>query len=146
MGKQPPKDVIDAARDAHVKYKIPASISIAQWALESGWGKSMPASSNNPFGIKEFGNGPKVIALTREVIRGKSVFKQQPFRKYANLEAAFEDHAKLFVADRRYAKALQTLPNVAKFVGLMGAVYATDPNYAKLIMSIINGSGLTKYD
>ncbi|WP_369693039.1 glucosaminidase domain-containing protein [Komagataeibacter diospyri] len=31
---------------------VPASITIAQWMLESGFGQHMPPHFNNPFGIK----------------------------------------------------------------------------------------------
>jgi flagellum-specific peptidoglycan hydrolase FlgJ len=39
MGTQPSAAAIAAARASHKKWGILASISLAQWALESAWGK-----------------------------------------------------------------------------------------------------------
>ena len=80
-----PPDVIAAAQASHAKWKIPASVTLAQWAWESGWGRHMPAGSNNPFGIKAVKGQPQVEASTREVVQGRSVTVSQPFRKFASL-------------------------------------------------------------
>ncbi len=47
--------------------------SIAQFALESGWGAHMPPGSNNPFGVKDFHNADAVWAMTTEVIGGRAI-------------------------------------------------------------------------
>lgn len=47
-----PPEVIAAAQAAPARWGAPASITMAQWALESGGGQHMPKGSNNPFGIK----------------------------------------------------------------------------------------------
>ena len=77
----PPPDIIAAAREAQRKWKIPASISLAQWALESGWGRHMPPGSNNPFGMKARPGDPFVTVRTREQDRDAMV-----------AEAAVDDH------------------------------------------------------
>jgi len=61
-----PPDIIAAAQSSQQKWGIPASVTIAQWALESGWGKYMPPDSNNPFGIKAVDQEPFVSASTQE--------------------------------------------------------------------------------
>jgi flagellum-specific peptidoglycan hydrolase FlgJ len=146
MGRQPTPDIIAAAQAASQITKIPASIALGQWALESGWGSSMPPGSNNPFGIKAVGNQPRVVSLTREVVRGKSIFVQQPFRKFDSLEDAFVAHNNLLATSKYYAAARKFLPQVPQFVAAMAKSYATDPNYAKALMAVINGSNLTRYD
>ena len=60
----PPPDVVAAARSAQAKWRVPASVSIAQYALESGWGKHIPPGSNNPFGIKALADQPHVTVAT----------------------------------------------------------------------------------
>ena len=45
-----PANIIAAAQAAQTQYRVPASVSVAQWAFESGWGAHAPG--NNPFGIK----------------------------------------------------------------------------------------------
>ncbi len=47
-----PPDVLEAARTSRQRWGIPASITLAQWIVESAWGAAMPPASNNPFGIK----------------------------------------------------------------------------------------------
>src|SRR3954451_14996587 len=49
---QVPPDVIQAAIVSHRRWNVPASVTLAQWVVESAWGASMPPGSNNPFGIK----------------------------------------------------------------------------------------------
>ena len=68
-----PADVADAAVASRNKWTVPASVTVAQWAVESAWGASMPPGSNNPFGIKAVGDQPAVESPTREVINGESI-------------------------------------------------------------------------
>ena len=56
-GRTPPDAVIRAAQASQTRWGIPASVTLAQWALESAWGSRMPPGSNNPFGIKAGGEG-----------------------------------------------------------------------------------------
>ena len=77
------------AIDDMAKYKIPASITLAQGILESGSGKSTLAlKSNNHFGIKchKDWNGKKV--------RHDDDRKRECFRKYNHPEESFDDHSK----------------------------------------------------
>jgi flagellum-specific peptidoglycan hydrolase FlgJ len=149
---QPTPAVVAAARASAAKWKIPASISLAQWALESSWGKSMPPGSKNPFGIKATGGQPSVTVPTREVIRGKSVIINAAFRKFASLEDAFEQHAKLLATGSAYAAFRAALPDIAKAADALGGGtparprYATDPLYGSKLRAIINGSNLKAYD
>ncbi|MDX2291417.1 MULTISPECIES: glucosaminidase domain-containing protein, partial [Streptomyces] len=78
-----PDDVIAAARDARRQWQVPASVSLAQWALESGHGAHMPLGSNNPFGIKARAGEPSVTSRTREVnAQGQEYYIEAPFRKF----------------------------------------------------------------
>ncbi len=141
---QPPADVIVAAQAAQIKWKIPASVSLAQWAVESGWGKKSPG--NNPFGIKHLAGYPDQQFLSHEVIAGKSIEANEVFAEFPSIAAAFDAHAMLLATRAVYAPALAALPDLYRFVALMAAHYATDPNYAHTIMSVIRGDALTRYD
>lgn len=143
-----PGAIIAAAKTAHAKYKIPASVSIAQWAVESGWGKHMPPGSNNPFGMKVRSgrNDPYVEVPTREVIKGKSVVIMAKFRKFASITDAFMAKGELLSTAPVYAKAFAKLPDREAFIGAFAPIYATDPNYAKTLRSIIASNKLTQYD
>lgn len=145
----PSSTIVAAARAAQEQFRIPASVSIAQFALESGWGAHMPPNSNNPFGMKcrAGRNDPSVVVHTREVDRyGHDYFVAAAFRKFASVADAFIEHARLLATAPVYAPAFAKLPDVAAFVSAMALHYATDPRYAALIMGVIHGSNLTQYD
>lgn len=134
-------------------YGKPASVSLAQWALESGYGKSMPAGSNNFFGMKARKNetGPVVVARTREVHtsgpkKGQEYFIDAAFRKFDSIEQAFLEHAKLIGEAKVYAPARAKLPDVDAFIDTLAPIYATDPKYASLLKSIIRSNDLRRYD
>ena len=139
---------IAAAQAAMAKWKVPASVSLAQFGLESGWGRKMPG--NNPFGIKHMPGYADQHFLTHEVVDGQRVTEQQTFAVFATLAQAFDVHARLIATHPVYAAAMVALDGtatgLAKFVTLMGAHYATAPDYAHQLMAIIQGDALTRYD
>lgn len=142
---QPTQLVIDAAKAAMKKWKIPASITIAQWALESGWGKHCSAPFNT-FGMKALPGQPSVTVPTREVYKGHSVIVQAAFRSFASDAEAFDAHAKLLATAGVYNHARSALPDAIKFGHALTGTYATDPKYGDLLQSIIHGSNLLQYD
>ena len=139
-------DVIKAAQASQQKWRIPASITIAQWALESGWGRHMPPGSNNPFGIKAGAGQPFVEVPTVEFIDGQRVVVQAKFRKFVSLAEAFDAHAQLLATSPHYAAARSFENDPAKFADALTGVYATDPNYGTLLNSIMSGHDLRQYD
>ena len=143
-----PAEVVAAAQAAHAKYfpKGPyASVTLAQWAIESAYGKAEPAGSDNPFGIKAVPGQAYVASRTREVLHGVSVYIEAKFAKYATLEDAFEAHAKLLATSPIYAEA-QRATTVETYVRAMAKHYATAPNYADAIIGLIQSANLTQYD
>jgi flagellum-specific peptidoglycan hydrolase FlgJ len=144
----PTPEVIGAAQNAERKWGVPASITIAQYGLESGWGVHMPAGSNNPFGIKASANQPSVLASTKEYVNGKPIPVNAYFRKFDSLSDAFEAHAELLQTSKYYARArMYEHPGEDdQFAGALTGVYATDPNYGSLLTSIIRSGNLTQYD
>lgn len=153
-GHQPTQDIVAAAQAAQKNWHVPAAISIAQYALESSWGTHMPEGSYNPFGIKAISNQPSVRALTREVINGKDVYIPQDFRKFGSIAEAFDAHAELLANGKAYAAARGYLHNlnlssdddVDGYANALTGHYATDPKYGALLIKIIKGSDLTRYD
>lgn len=144
-----PAELIEGAIAAQRTYGVPASVSLAQWALESGWGKSMPPNSNNPFGMKarKGETGPTVTVATKEQRADGSWYTiNAPFRKFASMAEAFEEHAKLVGTAPVYAPARAKLPDVDAYVKALGPIYATAKDYATIILSIINKHGLRQYD
>ncbi len=154
----PSPAAIAAAQAAQKAWAIPASISLAQFGLESGWGAHMPPGTLNPFGIKArkdaAGHYIDPIAgeaLTREVVRGADgkdhdVIIHAAFRKFDSLAQAFDVHARLLATGTPYAHARSLLPDVEAFVKALTGVYATDPHYGAALTAIIRGGNLTQYD
>jgi hypothetical protein len=115
------------------EHGIPASITLAQGLLESGNGNSMLArEANNHFGIKCHSDwtGPRVYHDDDR--------KNDCFRKYKDAAQSFEDHSK-FLMRPRYAALFELKPTDYKgwAHGLRKAGYATDPNYPKKLIDLI---------
>lgn len=124
---------------------IPANFMLGQAALESGWGKreikqADGSSSHNLFGVKAGKNwsGKTVDVSTTEYVNGVPQKKVQKFRAYDSYAAAFEDYAKLLSNNPRYKNVVENAQDAHNFArGLQRAGYATDPNYAQKLSSII---------
>jgi hypothetical protein len=145
LGKASP-EVIEAAMESKKKWQVPASVTIAQWAVESAWGASMPPDSNNPFGIKAVPPQPAVESMTREVEGGVSVFKPQPFRKFDSIAEAFDLHGKLLATNPVYKNAMAQKDNPEAFADALTGVYATDPNYGTMLKFVIKNYGFIQLD
>lgn len=141
-----PPDVVEAARAAQGKWNIPASVSLAQWVLESAWGTAMPAGSHNPFGIKARAGQPSVTVPTHEVLHGRWVKVTAAFAKFSSVAAAFDAHGKLLATAGVYARARAALPDAHAFAHALTGVYATDPHYGDKLVAIIDHHGLTAHD
>jgi flagellum-specific peptidoglycan hydrolase FlgJ len=139
----PPDDVVAAAQTAQKAYGVPASVSLAQWCIESAWGAHCTGQFNF-FGIKAATDQPGTLCWTHEVIDGKSVSCQQRFADYESVPDAFSAHAAL-LTHPQYAKAWP-FTTVQAFVSAIAPVYATDPNYAQSLMAIVTGDRLERYD
>ena len=117
---------------------------IAQAALETGWGKSLPTGSDgnpsfNVFGIKAGASwsGASVASKTLEFDAGIPVAKQERFRAYDNAGESFNDYAALIGRNPRYAAVRNTGSDVQAFAqALQSAGYATDPNYAQKLSAL----------
>lgn len=138
---------IEQYKDIAIKemqnYGIPASITLAQGLLESGAGKSeLTIESNNHFGIKCQKN------WTGATVYYDDDQKHECFRKYNAAIESYEDHSQFLKKNPRYA-SLFTL-DVKDYKGwangLKQAGYATNPNYAPLLIKIIEDYGLSEYD
>jgi flagellum-specific peptidoglycan hydrolase FlgJ len=149
---QPTPDVVAAAQAAARKWGVPASVTLAQWADESGWGQHMPPGSNNPFGMKAPLNKagvpltPFVDSATTEVEHGVVVHIEAPFRKFVSLDEAFDAHAELLATAPVYAPAMRVKIDPVAFSRALVGRYATDPDYAKKLLAIMRGSDLYQYD
>lgn len=128
---------------------VPASFTVAEAALESGWGASQLASQGrNLFGVKAdpAWHGDVLTLNTREFLHGTWVMVPARWRKYADWHACIDDHAAFLHQNRRYLPCFEctTGGEFAKAVAQAG--YATDPEYAAKLVSIIDQHGLAILD
>ena len=145
VGQVPP-DVVEAAVASRLKWSVPASVTMAQWVVESAWGASMPPGSNNPFGIKALPSQDAVESVTWEVVNGEKVTITARFRKFASLTEAFESHGRLLATARPYKAAMLLVADADAFADALTGVYATDPNYSVKLKWVINNYGFRQYD
>ena len=156
-----PKDFIKQykpfALETERKTGISHLFTLAQAALESGWGER--TFGNMLFGIKARPETPadkKQLLRTTEVLSsanavfpkifsikkradGKYTYSVLDwFRKYETQEECFTDHAQFFFRNKRYAKALLVRSDPYKFAEEVAkAGYATAPNYADSLKKLI---------
>ncbi|MBP3253246.1 MAG: glucosaminidase domain-containing protein [Bacteroidales bacterium] len=131
----------DIALENERQYGVPASITLAQGIIESGSGRSTLAKEgNNHFGIKCHGtwNGERMYKDDDK--------KDDCFRVYANAEESFTDHSVFLSKGRRYSFLfdLDKSDYKAWAEGLKQAGYATNPQYAELLINIIEVYDLDK--
>jgi flagellar protein FlgJ len=128
------------AQQAGERLGVAPHLVAAHAALESGWGqrplRQGGADTHNLFGIKAGGQwrGDVAAAATTEYEHGVAVGRTERFRSYPDQGAAFDDYARMLLANPRYRAALNTGADAHAFAqGLARGGYATDPAYgAKL--------------
>ncbi|EUJ25387.1 hypothetical protein MFLO_15448 [Listeria floridensis FSL S10-1187] len=129
-----------------------SSVSLAQAIVESNWGNSgLAAQANNLFGIKGSYNGSSITMSTKEYDGDKEYRIDAAFRSYPDREASMEDHTLLFIngtsANPSLYQAVVGETDYKKAaLAIQEAGYATDPNYAAVLIQTIEMYGLTAYD
>lgn len=131
-------EVIKLAQESQAKYGVPASVTLAQYATESGYGKSWLAkNANNYFGI--IGS-----------YHGQSVYKtDRNWRKYPSIAESFDDHGRL-LSSGRYAEATKGAKSAEEYIDAIQPIYAPDSDgntgISALWKKIIRQNNLTQYD
>ena len=135
------------ARRAKAATGVPASVTVAQAIVETGWGKHTIGAAKNLFGIKGRGPAGSVRAPTREYINGKWITVDADFAKYDSFEQSITEHARFFLRNRRYAPALKFKDDPDTFSReIHKAGYATAPNYAEALIALMRQHNLYRFD
>lgn len=144
--RNPYQEYIDTYSEMAIEQQkahgIPASITLAQGLLESRAGQSSLATEgNNHFGIK-----------CHNEWRGDTLLRNDDaanecFRSYVSAAESFEDHSR-FLLRKRYAPLFKhdVTDYAAWAKGLKKCGYATDPNYATRLITIIERYALYLFD
>ena len=125
------------------------SVTMAQGALETGYGKSVLMTKANAFfGIKanKTWKGKVYNASTKEVIEKKEINTTAIFRAYDTLADSVSDYMNLICNNKRYKKAVCNTDYVSTATNIAKGGYATDTKYSEKIISIIEKNKLSEYD
>jgi flagellum-specific peptidoglycan hydrolase FlgJ len=143
--------VIDPARASHQKFWPFGpfiSITLAQWALESDYG-TRQSGKNNFFGIKanpiQIHMGIATKVWTKEYVNGRYYSEALYFADYPDVESGFDAHAQLLVS-HHYLLCMRAADPETYANALQQCGYATAPDYADILISIINSNSLTDLD
>jgi len=136
----------DAAKAASSKWGVPASVLLAQSALESGWGGHV--KNNAYFGIKGISPSGKSASFgTTEVINGKVIHIKDTFRAYADYDESADDYGRFLNENKRYKSAFDYINQPDEFITeVANAGYATDPNYASKLIKLMGSYDLYEFD
>ncbi len=133
----------DLAIEQMLRYRIPASITLAQGLFESRAGLSdLVRQGNNHFGIKCHTNWTGARQYHDDDARGEC------FRVYQDAKESYEDHSKFLAKQPRYASLFElSITNYKGWAhGLKKCGYATNPQYANKLIQIIELYKLFDYD
>lgn len=132
----------DLAIEQMLRYRIPASITLAQGLFESAAGRSdLVRQGNNHFGIKCHNwTGPTQYH--------DDDAKGECFRVYSDAKESYEDHSLFLARQPRYARLFSLGNSDYKgwAHGLKACGYATNPQYANKLIQIIELYKLNQYD
>ena len=134
-----------AAMEQQQRYGIPASVTLAQMAFESDWGRSALArKGNNYFGIK---CSPKWLAEGRPYSLHDDDKPKEKFCNYATVEESIDHHSRLLMSDRyKRCRSYSSTDYHHWLVALKAAGYATAKDYVQLCEQLIRKYQLFRYD
>ncbi|MCC3764378.1 sporangiospore maturation cell wall hydrolase GsmA [Glycomyces sp. TRM65418] len=133
---------------------VPASVTLAQAILETGWGRgALAREDHNLFGMKCFGSPGKHAIGCRDYATfecsptGGCFDMNATFRAYADVADSYRDHGELLANWSRYATAMQHADDPKRFAKeIHKAGYATDPKYAEKLIGIMDDHDLYRFD
>ena len=147
--------MIAAIKAQPTLYGLYPSVIIAQAALESGWGKSELSKYNNLFGVKASAtqysdawvpNSSRTVNLrTKEYDNGYNS-QVATWRVYDSIADSITDRNALVATNPHYSAALKVATPEQQIQALKDGGYATEPDYVRRILSVINSNNLEQYD
>lgn len=132
-------DVIRLAQESQAKYGVPASVTLAQYATESGYGKSWLAqNANNYFGMIASKSSTNKIYRT-----------DRYWQVHESMADSFDKHGKL-LAGPTYSGATAGVTDAYAYIDAIAPIYAPESDgntgIAALWKTIIRQNNLTQYD
>lgn len=151
MSKAPPAEAIHHAQLGQKVYGVPACLTLAQYALESGWGTSkLAVTQHNYFGQKDYpGSGyPYKIVASKEEVKGKEVIHESKFIVYPSLAEAFKHHCqRLSSTSGPYRSATKYLRDDWRlFLRAIAPIYSTSSKYESRVLELVRLNHLEQYN
>lgn len=154
------KNISKDAQKISTKNGLYASVTLAQASLESGYGTSkLSQEANNYFGIKFKINEDEgkydcyyIESLEYDSMLKEWITVKSPFIKYSNSKESLVNYAYKFKNgvswDSKYYNGAWKVnaPTYRNATQALQGKYATDPNYAKKLNSIIDTWRLDQFD
>lgn len=148
LKEKDPKEYIKRFKNVAIaemeRYGIPASIKMGQALIESRAGTSrLATNNNNHFGVKCFSRNCRRGHCTNHTDDSHKDF----FRKYKTAWESWRAHSQFISTKKRYAGLFnEGLDYKAWAKGLKEAGYATDKNYDKKLINVIEQYNLQELD
>lgn len=143
------------AQASQREFNVPASVTLAQAILESGWGKSkLSMNDRNYFGMKCFGNPGGIAVSCHDYVTQECDKVTQTcftttasFRVYNSPTDSFRDHGRQLSTLSRYAGAFAYAKQPNQFAAeIHKAGYATDLAYTEKLVNLMGKYNLYQYD
>ena len=102
--------------------------------------------AKNLFGMKGTGTAGSVSMTTTEYVNGRKIISKEKFAKYKTYYDSMLAHSNLLLKPR-YQQHLKDAETAADYAyGIHKGGYATDPNYAMILLRIIEQYDLQSLD
>lgn len=144
-------DILDTAVQIQIDTGLPAAALTAQVCLETGYGKSVCKDmysgkySYNLFNIKGTGPAGSVLVVTWEVYNNVKTSVKAYFKAYNNYAESFGSYVALITGSSNYKPCLAAKNDPEEYCRQLQAChYATDPEYANKIISIMHNNNLIR--
>lgn len=120
---------------------IPWQVILAQFGLESRYGRFVPPDSKNAFGVTADGETDPAKYVEADTVEGSGLHRNRKFRKYQSYAESFKDHNKILLSSI-YREAMSFNHDPYQYlamvwVGNVASGYATDPYYLEKVSAII---------
>ncbi|MGA4670283.1 glucosaminidase domain-containing protein [Propionibacteriaceae bacterium Y1923] len=145
----------DGAKQSWYQFGVPASVTLAQAALETGWGSSTLSSQhNNYFGIKcnrvnpsPYQSGCVDMLTTEYDANGNPYQIIDSFRTYTSVANSMLDHGHYLRTRGLYNAAFPKNEDPCQFaIEVRRGGYATDPGYATYLIGMMQQRNMFRFD
>ena len=126
---------LPVAKQVGAQLGVPPEALLGQWALETGWGRSITKGTGFNLGNIKAGSSWKGATVRAYDKAEKSNDK---YRVYNTADEFANDYVKLIKGRKGYAKAVGAKTPEAYFTGLKQGGYATDPKYVQSGVAVTN--------